>query len=179
MTIVQAARSLAQQLKRLNLKVVFAESCTGGLVAGSLTRFPGISDHHCGGMVVYRNQTKEDYLGIAPRLLKNPGPVSEVVARQMAQRILELTPESDISAAVTGHLGPSAPADLDGVVYIAIALRRRLAKGKSAGIIALPVHRHVCATEDSRLTRQKEVVEQVLWQLAAACERDNLEVLTK
>ncbi len=178
MTIVQAARKVAQQLKRLNLKVVFAESCTGGLVAGALTRFPGISDHHCGGMVVYRNQTKEAYLGISPRLLKNPGPVSEVVARQMAQRVLELTPEADISAAVTGHLGPSAPTDLDGVVYIAIA-RRRLANGRSTGTITLRVHRHVCETEDSRLTRQKQVVEQVLWQLATACERDHLEVSTK
>src|SRR6185436_14313548 len=109
MPISTLVRRVAALRKQQNLKVVFAESCTGGLVAGALTQVPGISDHHCGGVVVYRNETKRAYLGISERLLKNPGAVSEVVAREMATRVLDLTPEADISAAVTGHLGPGAP----------------------------------------------------------------------
>ena len=46
---------VATLLKQKNVKVVFAESCTAGLVAESLARVQGISEHHCGGMVFYRN----------------------------------------------------------------------------------------------------------------------------
>ena len=164
MSIPAQVRRVAALLKQKNLKVVFAESCTGGLVAGSLTRVPGISDYHCGGMVVYRNATKQAYLGISARLLKNPGPVSEVVAREMAVRVLDLTPEADISAAVTGHLGPDAPPELDGVVFIAVAIRQKAPKQRQPAI-TVTAARYQCHTSDQRLQRQKEVVEQVLIQL--------------
>ncbi|MBC7855620.1 MAG: nicotinamide-nucleotide amidohydrolase family protein, partial [Pirellulaceae bacterium] len=158
MSIPALVRRVAALLKQKNLKVVFAESCTGGLVAGSLTRVPGISDYHCGGMVVYRNATKQAYLGIPARLLKNPGPVSEVVAREMATRVLKLTPEADLSAAVTGHLGPGAPAELDGVVYMAIAVRGKVRLRKPiAHVTAL---RYQCRASQQRLLRLKEVVEE-------------------
>lgn len=170
MSIPTQVRRIATLLKQRNLKVVFAESCTGGLVAGSLTRVPGISDYHCGGVVVYRNATKQAYLGIPARLLKNPGPVSEVVAREMATRVLDLTPEADISAAVTGHLGPGAPAELDGVVFIAVAWRMTENKQRKP-MVATKVVRYQCHTSDERLARQKEVVEQVLLQLEMVLEK--------
>lgn len=171
MSIPTQVRCIAALLKQRNLKVVFAESCTGGLVAGALTRVPGISDYHCGGVVVYRNATKEAYLGIPARLLKNPGPVSEVVAREMATRVLDLTPEADISAAVTGHLGPGAPSELDGVVFIAVAWRKTNTTQRMP-VATTTVVRYLCHTSDQRLSRQKEVVEQVLLQLEQALERE-------
>jgi nicotinamide-nucleotide amidase len=157
-------RRIAALLKQQSLKVVFAESCTGGLLAGALTQVPGISDHHCGGVVVYRNATKRAWLGIPARLLKNPGPVSEVVAGEMAARVLDLTPEADISAAVTGHLGPGAPAELDGVVYIAIA-RRQSGSKQQKRQREVAVVRYLCQSSTQRLPRQKEVVAAVLRQL--------------
>jgi len=164
MAISTLVRRIAALLKQQNLKVVFAESCTGGLVAGALTQVPGISDHHCGGVVVYRNETKRAYLGISERLLKNPGAVSEVVAREMATRVLDLTPEADVSGAVTGHLGPGAPPELDGVVYIAIA-RRQTGNKQQKGRRDVSVVRYVCQSSTQRLPRQKEVVGAVLEQL--------------
>jgi nicotinamide-nucleotide amidase len=164
MSIANQVRRVAALLKQKSFKVVFAESCTAGLVAASLARVPGISEHHCGGMVVYRNATKEAYLGIPARLLKNPGPVSEAVAREMATRVLQLTPEADISAAVTGHLGPDAPADLDGVVYIGIATRRTSTSKLMSNVV-----RYQCRAAD-RLARQKEVAGEALAQLAVAVE---------
>ena len=157
-------RRIAELLRQKNLKVVFAESCTGGLVAGALTQMPGISDFHCGGMVVYRNETKQAYLGIPARLLKNPGPVSEIVAREMAARVLARTPEAAISAAVTGHLGPGAPPELDGVVFIAVALRSSVRKPIQKSVAASVV-RYQCRSSKQRLPRQREVVEQVLAEL--------------
>ena len=110
MTIADSARRVARLLKASGQRVVFAESCTGGLVSGSLTRIPGISEHHCGGMVVYRNATKTRYLGIPERLLDDPGPVSREVAELLAERVLDRTPEATIALSVTGHLGPQRAA---------------------------------------------------------------------
>ena len=169
MSIPPLVRRVAALLKQQDLKVVFAESCTGGLVAGSLTRISGISDHHCGGVVVYRNATKRAYLGIPAGLLKNPGPVSEMVAREMATRILKLTPEADIAAAVTGHLGPGAPPELDGVVYIAVARREKDLKQRRR--LDVTACRYQCRASQKRLPRQQEVVEEVLQQLENTLEK--------
>jgi len=153
MTIESAARRVAKLLKASGLKVVFAESCTGGLVSGSLTQIPGISEHHCGGVVVYRDETKAAYLDIPPKLLDDPGPVSRQVAELMAQGVLDRTPEADLSAAVTGHLGPNAPKKLDGLVFIAIAVRKPA---------TVAVHELRCRRRDSRIVRQRWVVERAL-----------------
>jgi nicotinamide-nucleotide amidase len=152
-----AARRVAGLLKAANLKVVFAESCTGGLVSGALTKIPGISNHHCGGVVVYRNETKRAYLKIPAAVLKSPGPVSREVTELMAIRVLEKTPEADIAASVTGHLGPNAPTALDGVAYIAVAQR-----GPKSGQHQIAVKRLRCRKADSRVDRQRWVIGQVL-----------------
>jgi len=123
MSLLSAARRVARLLKQTNQKIVFAESCTAGLVSASLSRIAGISAWHCGGMVTYRNETKTAYLGIQPNVLKRAGSVSEPVARHMAEGVLSKTPEATLAASITGHLGPNAPVKLDGVVYVAVARR--------------------------------------------------------
>ena len=110
-------------------------------------------------MVVYRNKTKQAYLGIPPRTLENPGPVSEEVARLLAEGVLNKTPEANVSVAVTGHLGPQAPAGMDGLVFIAIAIRRPA---------SCDVHELHCRRKDSRVMRQRWVVERALELLATA-----------
>jgi nicotinamide-nucleotide amidase len=161
MSIASTARRVARLLVQSGRKVVFAESCTGGLVSGALTRIAGISSYHCGGVVVYRNETKTAYLGIPPELLQRRGAVSREVAEEMARRVLVKTPEADLAAAVTGHLGPHAPARQDGLVFIAVAWRtppRTI------------VRRLQCAKTDSRASRQRWVVEHVLALVAEALE---------
>ncbi|MCI0361542.1 MAG: nicotinamide-nucleotide amidohydrolase family protein [Planctomycetaceae bacterium] len=157
MSIASSARRVARLLAASGLKVVFAESCTGGLVSGALTRIPGISEHHCGGMVVYRNETKMAYLGIPPAVLDGPGPVSREVAELMATSILQRTAEAGVSIAVTGHLGPGAPAGMDGLVYIAAAVRKPTVQG---------VWKLRCRRTDSRVMRQRWVVDKALTLLA-------------
>lgn len=123
-SVHEQAERVAELLAAQQKKVATAESCTGGLVAGALTAVPGISAWHCGGVIVYRNETKQALLGISNELLADPGAVSEMVARQMAERVLMKIPEADVAVAVTGHLGPHAPAELDGVVWLAVATRK-------------------------------------------------------
>ncbi len=121
----QAANRLARLLKANDLRIVCAESCTTGLASAALGEIPGISDHHCGSAVVYRIDTKSHWLDVDPKILEKPGPVSRVVARAMAENVLEKTPEADVAVSVTGHLGPNAPAEQDGLIYIGLAHRGR------------------------------------------------------
>ncbi|HUE13974.1 MAG TPA: CinA family protein [Planctomycetaceae bacterium] len=123
--LTASARRVVDRLKALNLRIVLAESCTGGLVSALLTRIPGVSEFHCGSAVVYQVATKAAWLGVPKTLLQDPGPVSREVASKMASGALEITPHADIAAAVTGHLGPGAPPAQDGLVYVAFARRSR------------------------------------------------------
>src|SRR5687768_16374689 len=150
--IAAQARRVAELLAAQQRKVAFAESCTGGLVSGALTAIPGISAWHCGGVVVYRNETKQALLNIPRKLLDDPGPVSEIVVRLMAERVLAIVPEADVSLAVTGHLGPNPPPELDGLVFIAVGLKTR--KGKEHSV-AVQVKRFQLP-KANRLARQKQ-----------------------
>lgn len=159
------ARQLANDLKRRDVKVIFAESCTGGLVAASLAKVSGISDYLCGSAVTYRNDTKHQWLGVSSDKLKRPGPVSAIVAREMAAGVLAMTPEADWSASVTGHLGPNAPRRLDGLVYVGIGHRKNHQLTSAA--FRVTASRHVLAAE-TRTQRQQEAASLVLQQLRAA-----------
>lgn len=141
--LTTAARRLAKVLSEKELRIVLAESCTGGLVSNALTRIAGISDWHCGSAVVYRIETKAEWLGIDREILKNPGPVSRVVASLMAQNVLAHTPEADVAASITGHLGPGAPKRQDGLIFVGIA-RRPSKKGDPKTV----VKRHVLEAGD-------------------------------
>lgn len=118
-----AALNLATGLRENGLKIVFAESCTAGLASATLARIPGISDHHCGSAVVYRLDTKHRWIDVPDAMLIDPGPVSREVAEAMARGVLAKTPEACVAAAITGHLGPNAPAGQDGLIWMAVAVR--------------------------------------------------------
>lgn len=153
MSIESAAGLLADNLKLHDKKVVFAESCTGGRVCGSLTAVAGISQYLCGGFVVYRNESKEAWLGLDLAALNERGAVRAEVANEMAAAALSKTPEADFAVAVTGHLGPHAPDSLDGVVFVGKAHRNQPAGD------ATRLH---CRHLPTRNQRQDWVVEQVL-----------------
>ena len=123
------AGQVVDRLKVLNLRIVLAESCTGGLVSALLTRIPGVSEFHCGSAVVYQIATKAEWLGVPKRLLRNPGPVSPEVAAKMASGVLAVTPHADLASSVTGHLGPGAPPAQDGLVYVAFTRRGQASRG--------------------------------------------------
>ena len=147
---------VAKLLAQTGRLVVFAESCTAGFVAASLSQIPGISQYLCGSLVVYQNDTKHFWLGIDKQTLENPGAVSQLVATEMAERALAMTPQAHFAASITGHLGPKAPAKLDGIVYVALSQRKRGTKG-----LQTSVRRHRL-TNKSRQARQREAAGLVL-----------------
>lgn len=122
-----ADQALATQVLRrarfAGLRIVTAESCTGGLIAAALTAIAGSSDVVEGGLVTYANSAKTRLLGVGEDLLADHGAVSEAVARAMAQGALERT-DGTLSLAVTGIAGPGGgSADKPvGLVHFACAL---------------------------------------------------------
>jgi PncC family amidohydrolase len=138
----RAAKRLAELLEATRTPIVFAESCTGGLVSATLTRIPGVSAWLCGSAVVYQLETKHGWLGIPRELLDDPGPVSRDVAAAMAAGVLDRTPQADVAVSVTGHLGPDAPPAQDGLVFVAVAFR------EGSGSTRLSVNRHTLPAPD-------------------------------
>ncbi|MCP4783133.1 MAG: CinA family protein [Fuerstiella sp.] len=120
-----SATELVRKLIKTGQKIVFAESCTAGLLAATMGRIPGVSSVLAGSAVVYQEATKHKWLNISEDLLRDPGPVSEIVSELMAQGVLADTPHATIAASVTGHLGPDAPQNLDGIAWSTVAVRRK------------------------------------------------------
>jgi len=123
--LTEPAQQLAISLKRLQLRIVFAESCTAGMVSAALASVPGISRWHCGSAVTYQEETKTQWLDVSPEELRRFTAVSQPVTESMAAGVLQRTPHAHLAVAVTGHLGPAAPVDSDGIIFVSI-LRRQL-----------------------------------------------------
>ncbi|WP_434286999.1 CinA family protein [Celeribacter sp. SCSIO 80788] len=87
------------------LMISTAESCTGGMIVGSLTEIPGSSDVVDRGYVTYSNTAKREMIGVSPVTLAEYGAVSEQVALEMAEGALAKS-MAGIAVAVTGIAGP-------------------------------------------------------------------------
>ena len=111
-----------QVLKEKQLTVATAESCTGGLIAKSVTDIAGSSAVLAGGMVTYTNRIKIDVLGVDENVIKEHTEVSYACAKAMAERAKALF-ETDYALSATGYAGPGGGTEKDptGTVYIGIA----------------------------------------------------------
>lgn len=125
MTKEAAAAEIARLLQHGEYKLVLAESCTAGYVAVMLGEIPGISKHLCGSLVTYRTHSKRRWLGVKKKQIKEFTTESQPVADSMAKLALKRTPEADYALSIVGHLGPNAPKDKDGVIWVSIARRTR------------------------------------------------------
>jgi nicotinamide-nucleotide amidase len=109
-------------------KIVTAESCTGGLIATTLTDIPGASSVVERGFVTYSNEAKVEVLGVPPDLLEAHGAVSAEVAEAMAVGALEFS-RAHVGVAVTGIAGPSGGtlSKPIGLVFLGLATRAGVA----------------------------------------------------
>ena len=110
-------------LKKNGQVLVTAESCTAGLIVATLARVPGMSNVLAGGFVVYQVESKTAWLNISAAIIDQQGVVSSAVAQLMAEAALRNAPHATMAISITGHLGPDAPADLDGVAWLGFAQR--------------------------------------------------------
>ena len=108
-------------LKKKNLKISVAESCTGGMLSSAFTSISGSSKIFTMGMVTYSNQAKIDILKISKKIIKNYGAVSVQCCLAMANNLSKIS-KSNICISITGIAGPKGGTKQKpvGLVYIGI-----------------------------------------------------------
>lgn len=118
--IREAADHVLIACRKKKLKLVTAESCTGGLVAAALTAIAGSSDVVERAFVTYANEAKREMLGVSWDMLLGHGAVSEPVARAMAAGALARS-SVDLAVSITGVAGPGggSPEKPVGLVHFA------------------------------------------------------------
>jgi nicotinamide-nucleotide amidase len=125
--IVAAANRLLDICRRKELTIATAESCTAGLVAGTLAEVPGISSMLERGFITYSNVAKQEMLGVPAALIEKHGAVSREAAEAMAKGAIANAPV-DLAVSVTGIAGPDGGSDDKpvGLVHFAAVSRTGL-----------------------------------------------------
>ena len=121
-TLRAASKKLVERLRVRGETLASAESCTGGLIAKSITDIPGSSSVFFGACVTYTNEVKAALLGVEPSLIERESEVSYACAEAMAEggraRI-----GTTYALSTTGYAGPGGGTEKDpvGTVYIGIS----------------------------------------------------------
>jgi len=103
-------------------KVVFAESCTGGLIGHRITNIPGSSAYYLGSITAYAYEAKVHWLNVSWDTLEAHGAVSKEVVLEMAQGVRDAL-KADIGLSVSGIAGPGGgmPDKPVGTTWIGLA----------------------------------------------------------
>ena len=114
-------KSLIRLLTKKKLKVSFAESCTGGLLASSITSINGASKIFNLGLITYSNQAKIKILKVNKNIINKYGAVSKECCKSMVQNLSKIS-KSKINISITGIAGPGGASKNKpvGLVYIGI-----------------------------------------------------------
>ena len=115
------SQKIVKLLSKKNLKISFAESCTGGLLSYTITSVSGSSKIFSLGLVTYSNQSKNNILKVPKKILKNYGAVSYETCLSMVKNLSKIS-KTEISVSITGIAGPKGGSRKKpvGLVYIGI-----------------------------------------------------------
>tara|TARA_B100001059_G_scaffold158494_1_gene158121 strand:- start:267 stop:728 length:462 start_codon:yes stop_codon:yes gene_type:complete len=114
-------KSLVKTLIKKKLKISFAESCTGGLLASSITSISGASKIFSLGLITYSNQVKIKLLKVNKNILLKYGAVSHECCLSMVNNLSKIS-KANINVSITGIAGPNGGTKQKpvGLVYIGI-----------------------------------------------------------
>ena len=118
---------VGELLKKKNLTVSTAESCTGGSIAARLTSIAGSSEYFNGGIVAYSNEVKMNLLHVSPETLEVYGAVSEQTVIEMVKGAMKAL-KTDCAVATSGIAGPGGgtPEKPVGTVWIAAGYKNEI-----------------------------------------------------
>ena len=114
-------KSLVKKLIRKKFKISFAESCTGGLLASSITSVSGSSKIFNLGLITYSNQAKIKFLNVNKNIIKKYGAVSHECCLSMVNNLSKIS-KANINVSITGIAGPNGGTKQKpvGLVYIGV-----------------------------------------------------------
>ena len=112
---------LVNKLKKKKLKISFAESCTGGMLASEITSISGASKVFSLGIVTYSNEAKINILGVNKKIIQKYGAVSPECCEAMVKNLSKIS-KADVNVSITGIAGPNGGTKKKpvGLVYIGI-----------------------------------------------------------
>ena len=118
---------LGEKLRKLNLTLSTAESCTGGNIAHQITSVPGSSEYFMGSVVAYSNDVKMKMLNVSSDVLDEHGAVSEPTVKQMVCGVCSMM-GTDCAIATSGIAGPGGGTSLKpvGTVWISVKMGERI-----------------------------------------------------
>ena len=118
---------IVKLLTKKKLTVSFAESCTGGLLASSITSISGSSKVFNMGLVTYSNNAKVKLLQVPKKTITKYGAVSYETCLSMVKNLSKIS-NSNISISITGVAGPNGGTKEKpvGLVYIGLKKGRKI-----------------------------------------------------
>ena len=121
------SQKVVKSLNKKNLKISIVESCTGGMLASSITSISGSSKVFSLGLVTYSNQAKIQFLKVPKKILLKHGAVSYETCKSMVKN-LSLLSKTNISISITGVAGPKGGTKEKpvGLVYIGIKKGKKI-----------------------------------------------------
>ena len=124
-------QKIVKLLSKKNLKISFAESCTGGLLSSTITSISGASKIFSLGLVTYSNQSKIKVLKVSKKIIRKYGAASEQVCKAMVKNVSKIG-KTNMSVSVTGIAGPNGGTRKKpvGLVYIGIKKSNKIRVNK-------------------------------------------------
>ena len=121
------ANKIVLKLVKKKLKISFAESCTGGLLASSITSISGSSKIFNLGLITYSNKAKTNILKVPKKIIDKYGAVSKECCLSMVKNLSKIS-KANISVSITGIAGPNGGTKLKpvGLVYIGIKKGKKI-----------------------------------------------------
>ena len=119
--------SIVRKLNKKRLKISFAESCTGGMLASKITSISGASKIFGLGLVTYSNQAKISVLKVNKRIIQKYGAVSSQCCEAMVKNLAKIS-KAQINVSITGIAGPKGGTKTKpvGLVYIGVKNKNKI-----------------------------------------------------
>ena len=120
-------KNLVKILTKKKLKIAFAESCTGGMLATETTSISGASKVFSLGLVTYSNQAKISVLRVNKNIIQKYGAVSPQCCEAMVKNLAKIS-KAQINVSITGIAGPNGGTKSKpvGLVYIGVKKNNKI-----------------------------------------------------
>ena len=120
-------KDFINRLQKKKLKISFAESCTGGMLATAITSISGASKVFDLGLITYSNKAKTSILNVNKNIIQKYGAVSPECCEAMVKNLSKIS-KADINVSITGIAGPKGGTKSKpvGLVYIGVKNSNKL-----------------------------------------------------